>query len=491
MSVRILRAAGAALPLVVLAMPPAQAAEPSGSVVVLSASRGMKRAVQGRGALDLAREALGWRLGGGARDGLVVFGGRSARDCKDIEALGKPGAIEAAAGFGKLAALKPVGQAPVAEALRVAAELLPAGQPGMLLLVTEGADSCKGDPCAAAVALKGARPELTIDVLGFDAKSKDKLACVAGATGGTARIAASAMDVFAALAAAAGDAPAAAPARKPGEAFVEAPKEVEAGDLVVLPFDGPREVGAWVGLSAAGDKSLSYSYEGSHAKVTDASPAKVTAPAKPGDYEARYVSGAGKLLFSAPVKVTASKASLEAPESAPASWPVPLSFTGPDGPANYVTIVAPGKPTHEKDNNRSSEVTVSAARLRAPVEPGDYEIRYVLSVGDNQVLARRPLKVTERKPVALPSTSGKAGTRVPVEIAEAPRVAGDQIYVCPKTAAPTDRSSGWTYSVPAAGPVTIYMPDKPGAWEMRYLSPNYPNPIVLGAADLTIQPKTP
>ena len=192
--------AGAAVTIVATCGAPACAGEAGDTVVVLSASGGMKRAVQGRGALDLTREALGWRLGAGAAPGLVVFGGRKAKDCRDIDVVGKPGAVGAETAFASLAALKPLGQAPVAEAMRAAAGLLPAEKPGTLLLVTEGADTCKADPCAAAVELKRARPGLRIDVLGFDTKARDKLACLAAATGGTSTIAASTMDVFAALA---------------------------------------------------------------------------------------------------------------------------------------------------------------------------------------------------------------------------------------------------------------------------------------------------
>lgn len=54
--------------------------------------------------------------------------------------------------------------------------------PATLVVVTDGEDSCGGDPCAAARALKAAKPKLTINVVDVNGLGEGR--CMAEATGG-------------------------------------------------------------------------------------------------------------------------------------------------------------------------------------------------------------------------------------------------------------------------------------------------------------------
>lgn len=54
--------------------------------------------------------------------------------------------------------------------------------PATLVVVTDGEDSCGGDPCAAARALKAAKPKLTINVVDVNGLGEGR--CMADATGG-------------------------------------------------------------------------------------------------------------------------------------------------------------------------------------------------------------------------------------------------------------------------------------------------------------------
>lgn len=54
--------------------------------------------------------------------------------------------------------------------------------PATLVVVTDGEDSCGGDPCAAARALKAAKPKLTINVVDVNGMGEGR--CMADATGG-------------------------------------------------------------------------------------------------------------------------------------------------------------------------------------------------------------------------------------------------------------------------------------------------------------------
>ena len=58
----------------------------------------------------------------------------------------------------------------------------PAGTPGFVVVVTDGTETCRGDPCAAARAVRVADPLLSISVI--DIARNEQAACLAEATGG-------------------------------------------------------------------------------------------------------------------------------------------------------------------------------------------------------------------------------------------------------------------------------------------------------------------
>lgn len=80
------------------------------------------------------------------------------------------------------------GATPLALALETTAKAIGTGErPAGIILVADGLDTCRADPCAAAAALKKTAPNLSVQVIAFDAKGKDQLAglsCMARETGG-------------------------------------------------------------------------------------------------------------------------------------------------------------------------------------------------------------------------------------------------------------------------------------------------------------------
>ncbi len=87
----------------------------------------------------------------------------------------------------------------------------------------------------------------------------------------------------------------------------------------------------------------------------------------------------------------AVSASLEAPPVVGAGADIPVTWQGPDNRNDNIVIAAPGAADGDYINrtwaNRGSPLTV-----RAPDEPGSYELRYVM--GQSQrTLARLPLRV--------------------------------------------------------------------------------------------------
>lgn len=167
--------------------------------VILDASGSMAGKVEGRRKMDIAKEIV--------RDivnevfseeredlefALRVYGHRSPKDLKDC----KDSALEHP--FGKLnvkqlndilSGLKPVGYTPIAYSLTQAANDFPIKDEKirkMVILITDGIESCEDSPCKAAQKLMDAKAFTSIHVIGFGLKeqSLSLLECITKSSGG-------------------------------------------------------------------------------------------------------------------------------------------------------------------------------------------------------------------------------------------------------------------------------------------------------------------
>jgi hypothetical protein len=169
---------------------PAVAQEPPGRVVVvLDSSIAMQSVLGNESKLDAAKNALGMllqRFDGKLDLGLTAYGAKKAKACRDVALLSPPQPLKAAKIARPIAALRPVGAAPLALAIGEAATALgPAGARDRLLLVTGGPDGCEADPCAIARQAKAER-QIKIDVVAIRGAGEDlkPLRCIAKLSGG-------------------------------------------------------------------------------------------------------------------------------------------------------------------------------------------------------------------------------------------------------------------------------------------------------------------
>ncbi|MGD9780683.1 MAG: VWA domain-containing protein [Kiritimatiellia bacterium] len=134
--------------------------------------------------------------------GLAAYGHRRPDDCSDIEILVPPGNEDRAAVMARIAAMQPKGMTPIAAAATQVAELLKGKDAETtIVLVSDGQETCGGDPCAVVKALKAAGVKFVLHVVGFDVTEADKaqLSCIAEAGGGKYFGAADAAALLAAL----------------------------------------------------------------------------------------------------------------------------------------------------------------------------------------------------------------------------------------------------------------------------------------------------
>ncbi|HEX6886008.1 MAG TPA: hypothetical protein VF530_21720 [Planctomycetota bacterium] len=263
------------------------------------------------------------------------------------------------------------------------------------------------------------------------------------------------------------------------EVTLDAPPEVLLGTEVSVTWSGPDNRGDYVTLVASGTPDDRY---GNYTNTEQGSPLKVRAPTVVGEAELRYVSGAGrKVLARRPIRVLAAEVTLDAPAEALAGTTLALSWTGPDNPGDYLTVVSPGTPDGQYGNYVNT-AGGSPAKLLLPIPPGAHELRYVAGQG-NRVLARRALRIVAAE-VTL-SAPAEAPIGADVEIAwTGPNNPGDYLTVV--AAATPDGQYGAYTNTTAGSPLKVKAPAAAGPAEVRYMTGQ--GNQVLARRPLTIVP---
>ena len=168
---------------------PAQAA--TNFLVMMDVSNSMWGQIENRPKIDIAREALEGILaevGGETQLALMAYGHRNKDDCQDVELLVPFGAGGAEQLRSSIAGLKPTGKTPIAYSLEqtLAAFEGRLEENNNVVLISDGIETCEGDPCAVAASLGERGVNLRVHVVGFDVdeEAKAQLGCIAEKGGG-------------------------------------------------------------------------------------------------------------------------------------------------------------------------------------------------------------------------------------------------------------------------------------------------------------------
>lgn len=121
--------------------------------------------------------------------GLIVYGPGPYNVCETVDLRLKPEPNAADRIMGEVNSVSPAGRTPLTTGVRLAAEALNYRErPATVVLITDGEETCGGDPCALAEELKTSGEKTTVHIIGY----KDELAikgpfqsrCLAEKTGG-------------------------------------------------------------------------------------------------------------------------------------------------------------------------------------------------------------------------------------------------------------------------------------------------------------------
>lgn len=171
---------------------PARAQEQAAAklVLILDASGSMWGQINGENKIVIARRAVKEVVGGLAYDtevALLAYGHRRKADCEDIETLVPFGPIDKQALGESIDALNPKGKTPITAAVQQAFDLL-RSQHGSatIVLVSDGLETCGGDPCQLVRETRQAGLKFVMHVIGFDVGEEDvsQLECAAQTGGG-------------------------------------------------------------------------------------------------------------------------------------------------------------------------------------------------------------------------------------------------------------------------------------------------------------------
>ena len=531
----------------------ARAAETEDAILVLDGSGSMWGQIDEEAKITIAKRVLSGLLDdlpAERRLGLIAYGHNRKGDCTDIEELAAVGADRSVI-KSAVDAINPKGKTPMTASVKLAAEKLKYTEnKATVILISDGIETCEPDPCGVASALEEAGIDFTAHVIGFDVKEEHEqaqLRCIAENTGGQFISASNASDLTQALQTTVVEAPAiveanlflratelkggpviedgldwtVTPSAGGGDAVVsetgagsidatvppgaydvavvrpsdglkgsakkiavrpggsktvtialefplEATVTVEpqgesiAGTDIAVAFTGPERQGDFIAISKKGSNAgdyVTYKY------AKNGNPAKIRLPVEPGEYEVRYMLGRPiRTLASADHKAIPATATLAAQDTAIAGETIDVEFTGPPpGAGDYITITKP-EDGDKKYMSYHYTKNGSPGAIKMPLEPGDYEIRFVQ--GNNKVLARRPITITAALAMVSAPENAAIGETISVEFT-GPTSSGDYITVTAPDA-PANKYGDYAYTKNGS-PAEVRMPLEGGEYEIRFV----------------------
>ncbi|MBL3600347.1 MAG: VWA domain-containing protein [gamma proteobacterium endosymbiont of Lamellibrachia anaximandri] len=460
--------------------------EPARMVLVLDASGSMWGQIKGKAKITIAKAVMAdliRELPTDFQTGLMVYGHRRKGDCDDIEMLMPVGPHNAVAMNAKVQGISPKGKTPLSESVRQAAKALRyTEERASVVLVSDGLETCHADPCALAAELAMSGVDFTVHVIGFDISQEEqtRLRCMADRTGGLFLAASDAQTLRDALSKTLDEVREPPPpvVKDPGEARLTGPASVPVGAAFQVGWEGPDSHNDYVAIAQKEPRDSAFI---DYAYTSIGNPLELVAPGKAGEYELRYLHAhSSRIIGRRVIQVTPVQAEVKAPPSANVASEIEVAWSGPAYRSDYITIAKVGDVAGRYDNYAYTSKG-TPAKLWAPAEPGQYEVRYILSRG-TQMLARAP--ITVKSVTAQVQTPATANAAARFEVTwQGPDNKGDYITIAnPEDVAGRYDNYAYTHK---GSPATLTAPSEPGVYEVRYIQAR--GTKMLASAPITIQ----
>jgi Ca-activated chloride channel family protein len=158
------------------------------AMLVLDASGSMVQKAGDKTRITMARESIRRVIPSAAhqrRLGLMTFGPGSSDQCSNITTRVPLQSNAAASIIDQVEGIVPDGGTPIATAIERAANALDyQHRKAVVVVVTDGDETCRMNPCDVAQKLHASAKDLTVHIIGIDSSPAQQISCFAEATGG-------------------------------------------------------------------------------------------------------------------------------------------------------------------------------------------------------------------------------------------------------------------------------------------------------------------
>ena len=473
----------------------AQADHPN-TIIVIDGSGSMWGQIDGRPKLEIARETLADVLVDFPADrglGLLAYGHRRKGDCSDIELLVSPAPGTAPQVLSTSNTMRFLGKTPLTDAVRRAAlDLRSTEEAATVILITDGVETCAGDPCALGRELEQSGVDFTAHVVGFGLQGAETTAlqCLATETGGRYFDANDAQGLRDAL-----DQTLVAPVVQEAKnalppaplATLRAPQNVGRGTRFEVQWTGPARAGDYIDI-APFDGAGTHSLDSVPVQAGSESVA-LTMPAELGEYVLRYVqpltaeeqamiadgTRERTLALRSIVAVDVDRF-IDAPATAGQGAMVQVVWGGPGGAGDYIALY------HSETTNTDAWLAAypldggSPVAVQMPLDTGRYALRYIVSgAGGEAVLVSDEIEVTGARiglnapDLIQPGAeftvtwSGPGGPRDWIDLVDA---GTEGLYASDGLA---EYSSAYLRDSTEGRAITLTAPEAPGTYDLRYI----------------------
>ncbi len=262
---------------------------------------------------------------------------------------------------------------------------------------------------------------------------------------------------------------------------LDAPAKGQVGQSIAIAWVGPNQRRDYLAIAKSGSKGNSYI---NYSYTANGSPTNLRLPDAGGEYELRYVSGSGKIVWqTSKILVEEADVSIEELNPQIAGSEVSVKWSGPANKGDYLTIAKPSDAPKTYSSYRYVKAG-STTKLRMPSQAGNYQIRYI-SGQQKLIWASTEVEVQMPEVSIEPPSSAIVGTLLKLNW-QGPANRGDYITI----AEPGSAGSKYlTYRyVKAQSLVELKAPQLSGDYVVRYISGE--DKSVWYEAPLTVAPRS-
>ena len=162
------------------------AAAENNLVLILDASNSMWGQIDGEAKINTAKDVLGdltVDVPKETRVAVMAYGHNEKESCSDVEILLPLTPVANADVNGVVSPIKPKGKTPIAYALKQGGSLVAGAEEDAnnIVVVSDGIETCEGDPCSVAEELAAKNVNTRLHVVGFDVddEARKQLQCIA------------------------------------------------------------------------------------------------------------------------------------------------------------------------------------------------------------------------------------------------------------------------------------------------------------------------